>query len=87
MLKNDGTSRLALKGGNAQSGELTTLYEGALPSGYSPMKVEGGIILGTGGDDSSSSVGTFYEGAMTRGYPSDATEMAVQKDIVSAAYA
>jgi hypothetical protein len=87
MEKNDGTTKFALKGGNAQAGELTTLYEGALPAGYSPMKVEGGIILGTGGDDSSSSEGTFYEGAMTKGYPSDATEVAIQNDIIAAGYA
>jgi len=86
MEKNDGTSRFALKGGNAQSGEVITLYEGGLPPGYSPMKVEGGIILGTGGDDSSWSSGTFYEGAMLKGYPSDATENAVQDDIVKAGY-
>jgi len=86
ILKNDGTTRMALKGANAQSGGLTTLYDGPLPAGYSPMKVEGGIILGTGGDDTSASIGTFYEGAMTKGYPSDATENAVQKDIVAAGY-
>jgi len=87
MEKNDGTTKFALKGGNAQSGGLSTLYEGALPAGYSPMKVEGGIILGTGGDDSSSGQGTFYEGAMLKGYPSDSTENAVQNDIVAAGYA
>jgi len=87
MEKNDGTTKFALKGGNAQSGGLSTLYEGALPAGYSPMKVEGGIILGTGGDDSSSSQGTFYEGAMLKGYPSDSTENAVQNDIIGAGYA
>jgi len=86
ILKNDGITKFALKGGNAQSGGLSTLYEGALPAGYSPMKVEGGIILGTGGDDSSSSIGTFYEGAMLKGYPSDATENAVQNDIIGAGY-
>jgi len=84
--KNDGTTKFALKGGNAEAGGLVTLYEGALPSGYSPMKVEGGIILGTGGDDSSWSEGTFYEGAMLKGYPTDATEDKVQADIVSAGY-
>jgi len=86
MEKNDGTTRLGLRGGNAQSGALSTLYEGPLPAGYDPMKVEGGIILGTGGDDSSSSEGTFYEGAMVKGYPSDATENEVQNDIVAAGY-
>jgi hypothetical protein len=84
--KNDGTTKFALRGGNAQSGGLTTLYEGALPTGYSPMKAEGGIILGTGGDDSSSSAGTFYEGAMLKGYPTDSTENSVQADIVGAGY-
>lgn len=86
MEKNDGTTRFALKGGNAQTGGLITLYEGSLPSGYSPMNVEGGIILGTGGDDSSRSEGTFYEGAMLKGYPSDATENSVQSEIVAAGY-
>jgi len=85
MEKNDG-EKFALKGGNAQMGGLTTLYNGNLPPGYAPMKKEGGIILGTGGDDSSSSAGTFYEGAMVRGFPSDATEDSVQKNIVSAGY-
>jgi len=86
MEKNDGTHTFALKGGNAQSGELITLYDGPLPQGYGPMKVEGGIILGTGGDDSSWSEGTFYEGAMVRGYPSDETEAKVQADIIAAGY-
>ena len=45
MLKNNGTSRFALKGGNAQSGSLTTLWDGALPNGYSPMRKQGAIIL------------------------------------------
>jgi len=86
MEKNAGTNRFALKGGNAQSGGLTTLYDGPLPPGYSPMKKEGGIILGTGGDDSSWSEGTFYEGAMVRGYPSDETENSVHENIVAAGY-
>jgi hypothetical protein len=86
MEKNDGSKRFALKGGNAQSEGLTTLYDGPLPSGYSPMKKEGGIILGTGGDDSSWSEGTFYEGAMVRGFPSDETENSVHENIVAAGY-
>jgi len=85
MEKNDGY-RFALTGGNAQNGDLTRVYNGTLPEGYAPMKKEGGIILGTGGDDSSWSEGTFYEGAMVRGFPSDATEDAVQRDIVAAGY-
>ena len=50
MLKNNGTTEFALKGGDAQSGGLTTLYKGPLPSGYSPMKKQGAIVLGSGGD-------------------------------------
>jgi len=87
MEKNDGMKRFALKGGNAQSGDMMTMYDGPLPGGYSPMRVEGGIILGTGGDDSSWSEGTFYEGAMVKGFPTDETEAAVQANVVSAGYA
>lgn len=78
----------AIRGGNAQSGSLSTFYNGARPnvSGYNPMKKEGAIILGIGGDNSHSAQGTFYEGVMTSGYPSDATENAVQANIVAAGY-
>jgi non-reducing end alpha-L-arabinofuranosidase len=78
----------SIKGGNAQNGNLTTMYDGARPtkSGYDPMKKEGAIILGTGGDNSNSAIGTFFEGAMTSGYPSDTTENAVQANIVAAGY-
>ncbi|MFI6316751.1 lectin [Nonomuraea sp. NPDC050556] len=91
-LKNNGTSRFAIKGSDAQSGGLYTLYDGSLPPGYSPMRKQGAIVLGSGGDcckpdgGANLSAGTFYEGAMVAGYPSDATENAVQADIVSAGY-
>ncbi|MFF0154094.1 arabinofuranosidase catalytic domain-containing protein [Micromonospora sp. NPDC005203] len=91
-LKNNGTSRFAIKGSDATSGSLYTLYDGSLPPGYSPMKKQGAIILGSGGDcckpdgGANLSAGTFYEGAMVAGYPSDATEAAVQASIVSAGY-
>ncbi|HZM80110.1 MAG TPA: arabinofuranosidase catalytic domain-containing protein [Candidatus Limnocylindrales bacterium] len=93
MLKNNGTTRFALKGANAQSGNLTTLWDGQLPPGYSPMRKQGAIILGSGGDcckpggGANLSAGTFYEGAMVSGFPSDATENAVQANIVAAGYA
>jgi len=71
-------------------GGLTTLWNGALPPGYSPMKQQGAIILGSGGDccngNTNLSIGTFYEGAIVAGYPSDATDNAVQADITSAGY-
>jgi hypothetical protein len=78
----------AIRGGNAQSGSLSTFYNGSRPNvaGYNPMRKEGAIILGTGGDNSVGSAGTFYEGVMTSGYPSDATENSVQANIVAAGY-
>jgi hypothetical protein len=84
--KNNGTSNFTLKYGNADSGGLTTPYSGPLPNGYSPMKLQASILLGTGGDNSVSDVGEFFEGAITAGYPSDATENAVQASIVAADY-
>jgi hypothetical protein len=91
-LKNNGTTRFAIKGSNAQSGSLFTLWDGALPPGYSPMRKQGAIILGSGGDcckpggGANLSAGTFYEGAMVAGYPTDATENAVQANVVAAGY-
>ncbi|HEY0804108.1 MAG TPA: arabinofuranosidase catalytic domain-containing protein [Pseudonocardiaceae bacterium] len=89
MLKNNGQNTFALKGGNAQSGGLTTWYNGTLPTagGYIPMHQEGSIVLGTGGDNSNASIGTFLEGVMTAGYPSDAADNAVQANVVSVGYA
>ncbi|MBO3747585.1 AbfB domain-containing protein [Streptosporangiaceae bacterium NEAU-GS5] len=79
----------SIRAANAQSGGLSTFYNGARPNvaGYNPMKKEGAIILGIGGDNSIGAAGTFYEGAMTSGYPSDATENAVQANIAAAGYA
>jgi non-reducing end alpha-L-arabinofuranosidase len=83
-----GTANLwAIRGGNAQSGGLSTFYSGVRPSGYNPMHKEGAIILGIGGDNSKGSAGTFYEGVMASGYPSDATENSVQANITAAGYA
>ena len=83
-----GANVWSIRGGNGQSGSLSTFYNGVRPNapGYNPMKKEGAIILGIGGDNSVSAQGTFYEGVMTSGYPSDATENSVQSDIVTAAY-
>lgn len=92
MLKNNGKTEFAIKGGNAQSGDLVTLYQGKLPNGYSPMKKQGAIVLGSGGDcckpdgGANLSAGTFYEGAIVSGYPTDTTDDLVQSNIVSAGY-
>ena len=78
----------AIRAGNAQSGGLSTYYNGGRPNvaGYNPMKKEGAILLGIGGDNSNGSAGTFYEGVMTSGFPSDATENSVQANITAAGY-
>src|SRR4051794_15480165 len=87
MVKNNATS-YAIRDANANSGGLKTDYNGPLPttSGYTPLRLEGGIILGIGGDNSKGSAGSFFEGVMTSGMPSDATEDAVQANIVSVGY-
>jgi hypothetical protein len=76
----------ALKGGDAQAGNLKLMYDGPRPSGYDPMKKQGAIILGIGGDNSHTGEGTFFEGCMTSGYPTDATDDAVQANVVAAGY-
>jgi hypothetical protein len=89
VLKNNGQTTYALKGGNSQSGGLSTWWNGSLPTdkpGYRPMHQEGGIILGIGGDNSNRNRGTWFEGAMVAGYPSDATENAVQSNVVGVGY-
>jgi hypothetical protein len=86
MLKGPSGNTMGLKAGNAQSGLLETQFSGNRPPGYTPMKKQGSIILGTGGDGSDYGKGTFFEGAITSGNPSDATDDAVQANIVAAGY-
>ena len=81
-----------LKAGNAQSGKLAikfnadTMGYGARPPGYSPQKKQGAVILATGGDGSNTVTGTWFEGAITLGAPPDATDDAVQANIVAVGY-
>jgi len=93
ILKNNGKTEWALRGGDAAMGPLGTYFKGTLPGGgYSPMKKQGAIVLGSGGDcckpggGANLSIGTFYEGCIVTGYPTDATEDAVQANIVAAGY-
>jgi hypothetical protein len=82
----------ALKAGNAQSGNLewkwnaTTKNYGARPPNYSPQKKQGAVILATGGDGSNTGNGIWFEGAITMGATSDATDDAVQANIVALGY-
>lgn len=89
MVKGDSgpaPGHFALKGGNAQAGALQVFWDGWRPKGYAPMKKQGSIILGIGGDNSDGSTGTFYEGALTKGYTTEATDAALQANIVAAGY-
>jgi hypothetical protein len=87
ILNNPGSKTFTLKGGNATTGGLTTFYDGPTPpgKGYSPMRQQGAIILGSGGDQGTTD-GEFFEGVMTIGVPPSAAEAAVQANIVGVGY-
>jgi hypothetical protein len=87
VLDNPGSKTFTLRGARATTRGLTTFYDGPTPPGrgYSPMRRQGAIILGSGGDQGTTD-GEFFEGVMTRGVPPSATETAVQADIVSVGY-
>merc|ERR1719440_409297 len=68
----------AIKGGDAQSGNLTVYWDGPRATRYAPMKKQGAIVLGIGGDNSDWAIGTFYEGCIIQGYTTDATDDAIQ---------
>jgi len=95
-----GTDSFALKGGDATAGALQTMYDGPRPDcaiagtcqrhgnhTYQPMSKKGAIILATGGDNSNRAMGKFYEGIMVTGATTDATDDAVQANIVAVGYA
>jgi hypothetical protein len=87
MVKGDaaGKNHWTIKAGNAQSGPLTTPFDGRRPSArYDPMRKEGAIVLGTAGDNSNGGQGNFFEGVMTARYSSNAADDAVQANIVAA---
>lgn len=87
VLKGPSTNKFGIKAGDAQSGKLTTMWDDVRPTpGYSPKKLQGAIILGTGGDGSNGGTGTFYEGAMTIGNPPDSTDDKIQANVVAAGY-
>jgi len=65
--------------------DLTTAYDGAIPSGKTWGNA-GGIVMGVGGDNSNNSEGTFFEGAVTNGAPSTATDLLIMKNIQAVGY-
>jgi non-reducing end alpha-L-arabinofuranosidase len=74
----------AIRTGNAQSGDLTTAYDGPTP--MDRWTLQGGIILGIGEDNANDSWGTFFEGAIALGRPTLATDQAVLKNVQAAGY-
>ncbi len=76
----------ALKGGDARSGALTTMWSGARPDGYATLDKKGGIVMGIGGDGAAGAAGNFFEGAITASFNSKATDDALQANIVAAGY-
>jgi hypothetical protein len=80
-----GSGKYAIRVADTQKAtDLTTAYDGSLPK---PNNKLGGIVLGVGGDNSNHSWGTFFEGAITAGSPSDATDLAVVKNVQAVGYA
>jgi hypothetical protein len=82
ILKTTSTN-YAIRVANAQSGGLTTAYDGGTPK---TLRLNGAIILGIGGDNSNHSFGTFFEGVVTAGRPSDATDASVLQNVQAARY-
>jgi non-reducing end alpha-L-arabinofuranosidase len=79
------SSNYAIRVANAQSGNLTTAYDGNLPTSLT-WAMKGGIVLGIGGDNSNSSYGTFFEGVITSGRPTNAVDSLVLKNVQAAGY-
>lgn len=78
-----GPGNYAIRTANAQSGSITTAYDGAQPK---TLNNQGAVVLGIGGDNSNSSLGTFFEGVITSGRPTDATDALILQDIQAAGY-
>jgi hypothetical protein len=84
LFKHNGVNHWALKTGNAKSGALSVNIDlPALPAGYSPLKQEGGLGLGEGGAGDPNGTGGFSEGGVIAAETSDATDEAIQKNIVT----
>jgi len=81
-------SNYAIRMGDATGGELTTAWDGGLPSAFSggTWSMQGSVVLGIGGDNSNHGAGTFLEGAITAGRPSDETDALVHANVQAVGY-
>ena len=78
---NPSSTTWELASGNAESGALSTLVNGAPPAGYT-LNMEGGLSLGEGGDSTITPV-NFIEGAILATTSADATDASVQSSITA----
>ena len=87
-----GENKWELRGGDAQTKEIETFYEGERPASpdpndvYYPMSKKGGLLLANGGDNGNGSAGTFYEGAIVAAYPPLEVIKRVQANIADISY-
>ena len=86
MLKGPADGTFKLKGGDAQTDSLITVWDGPRKQGYSPRKLQGAIVAGSGGDGSDGGAGTFFEGVMTIGCPADSIDDKIQRNIAAAGF-
>lgn len=86
MLKGPADGTFKLKGGDAQKDSLITVWDGPRKKGYSPRKLQGAIVAGSGGDGSDGGAGTFFEGVMTLGCPHDSIDKKIQRNIAAAGF-
>ena len=81
MFKHNGVNHWALKTRNAKARHCRRDAV-ALPTGYSPLKQQGGLGLGEGGDGDTNGTGGFSEGAVMAVVTTDATDNAIEQSIV-----
>lgn len=87
LSKTNGTTKWVLKSGDATTGPLEVIWDGALPPGYNPLHQEGGLSLGEGGDGaeccSGNGAGAFFEGVIIAALTTDETDSLMQANITS----
>ena len=83
LSKTNGTTSWVLKAGNAATGPLNTYWNAALPSGYNPLKQQGGLSLGEGGDGSNLGSGAFSEGVVIAAVTTDAIDDLIQSNLTT----
>ena len=82
VFKHNGVNHWALKTRNAKAVLSVNVDLAASPTGYSPLKQQGGLGHGEGGDGDTNGTGGFSEGAVMAGETTDATNNAIQQSIV-----